>query len=227
MKLTFLYSKSETPDVASFIFEPEREVTWKAGQYLHYVIPGTDREGQKNDRYFSIASAPSEKHIMLTTRFFEKPSYFKQALKAMKGGDTIEAEEPEGDFVIDDPSKDLIFIAGGIGITPYRSMLIEAAAQGQQLRVNLLYANRNEHIAYRRQLDKLAQKNHTMKISYIIKPRRIDDELLKASLSSIDQPLVYVSGPEPMVEAMVEQLKAAGASEDNIKTDYFPGYEED
>src|SRR5450756_2841841 len=86
----------------------------------------TDDRG--SDRWFTIASAPYEKHVMLTTRFAAKESStFKQTLKALKPGDTVEISDLDGDFTVDDPQQHYVFIAGGIGITPFRAILKQAA----------------------------------------------------------------------------------------------------
>lgn len=164
---------------------------------------------------------------MISTRLFPTPSHFKQALKSLKPGDEITADGPEGDFVIDDPARNHVFIAGGIGITPFRSILVEAGNKGQQLKVHLLYAARDENIAFRDELDALAHKNPHLAISYIVQPERLNQERLKKELDAVDNPYVYVSGPEPMVEAMDEMLEDLGVKKDDIKGDYFPGYEAD
>jgi ferredoxin-NADP reductase len=227
MKLKLEQVKPEAGDVRSFVFISEEPLSWNAGQYLHYTIPGTNQDGQEDNRYFTISAAPSEGHVMISTRLFEAPSHFKQALKNLKPGDEIEADGPEGDFIIDDSSRNHIFIAGGIGITPFRSILVEAAANGQPLNVHLLYATRDENIFFKDELEALAQKNPNLRISYIVQPELLDAERLKKELTAVADPYVYVSGPEPMVEAMDKQLEELGISKDNIKSDYFPGYKAD
>src|SRR5882724_9802165 len=103
MQLALINKKLETKDTTSFIFRPPDPMTWRAGQYLHYVLnhPNPDDRGQ--ERYFSIASAPHEKQIMVTTRFADQGSSFKKALQKLEVGATIHADGLEGDFVVDDP----------------------------------------------------------------------------------------------------------------------------
>jgi ferredoxin-NADP reductase len=228
MKLTLVESFAREGDVRSFVFKPEKELAWSAGQYLHYTLPHPEADDRGVERWFTISSAPSEKNIMITTRISgERSSSFKTALVALKPGDTIEADEPEGDFVITDPSRNMIFVAGGIGITPYRSMLVESAAQGQKLHVRLLYPNRTNDIPFREELDRLAQENHDLQIEYIVQPDRLDNQKLEQIIHETDNPIVYISGPEPMVEALTEEVGKMGVSGDNIRSDYFPGYEAD
>jgi ferredoxin-NADP reductase len=228
MKLTFKGTLKREGDVRSFFFEPPAPITWKPGQYMHYTLKHSDTDDRGDKRWFTISSAPSEKDIAISTRISaDRKSSFKTALLALKKGDTIETDNPEGDFIIEDPNRNYIFIAGGIGITPYRSMLVDAAVRGQQLNVELLYANRTNEIAFMKELDKLKDVNPNLKIDYIIQPRRIDNKLLEQKIDETDNPMVYVSGPEPMVEAMSAQLSKIGIDQDNIKGDYFPGYEAD
>jgi len=81
MKLTLRTIKQEASDIFSFIFTPERPLRWKAGQYLHYILKHQKPDDRGVERYFSIASAPQEERVMLTTRFAPKGSSFKKALK--------------------------------------------------------------------------------------------------------------------------------------------------
>ena len=143
MKLKLIRRKKETPDVESFVFNPAEPLTWKAGQYLHAVIHHEPTDNRGSDRWFTIASAPFEKEVMITTRLTaEKGSSFKAKLSNLKIGKSIEISDLDGDFVVDDPALEYIFIAGGIGITPFYSILKEADHAKIKLQVTLLYANR-------------------------------------------------------------------------------------
>jgi ferredoxin-NADP reductase len=123
MKFTLIATKQEANDTFSFIFALEQQLDWKPGQLLRYVLNHSNLEDRGVELFFSIASAPHEKHVMLTTRFASKSSSFKRALKNLALGDAIEAHDLEGDFVMDDSEKTFVFIAGGIGITPFRAIL--------------------------------------------------------------------------------------------------------
>ena len=101
MKFTLSATKQETNDTFSFIFAPEEPLQWKAGRLLRYVLKHPNPDDRGVERFFSIASAPHEKHVMLTTRFAPKSSSFKKALKNLRPGDAIEAHDLEGDFVVD------------------------------------------------------------------------------------------------------------------------------
>src|SRR5579872_6813218 len=101
MKLQLVKTKEEAPNVISFIFEPKEELSWKAGQYLHYVLHHEPTDERGSDRWFTISAAPYERHVMVTTRFTdEKGSSFKNKLKDLKIGKSIEISYLEGDFVL-------------------------------------------------------------------------------------------------------------------------------
>jgi ferredoxin-NADP reductase len=191
---------------------------------LHYILKHTKPDDRGVERYFSIASAPCEKHVMLTTRFSSKGSSFKQALKKLKPGEVIETREKGGDFVLDHRRKKFVFIAGGIGITPFRAILLDMASNRKPLNVQLLYANRDTDFAYRKELEALKKRHPEFRIDYIVSPDRIDEKTLPKLVPDMDNPTFYVSGPEPMVESLDKTLKKLGVPKKRVKNDFFPGY---
>ena len=225
MKLKLVARKAESPGVTSFIFQPEEPLAWKAGQFLHYVLNHESTDDRGSDRWFTIASAPYERHVMLTTRFAsQKGSTFKKTLKALKVGGEIEVSDLDGDFVMGDARKEYIFIAGGIGITPFRSILKQAEHEGQKLRVTMLYANRKHVAAYKREFDAMTKRNRHLQIHYLFHPQRIDVRTVRELVPDLKKPLFYVSGPEPMVESIGKMLQKMGVPSRHIKQDWFPGY---
>jgi ferredoxin-NADP reductase len=223
MKLTLTSRKSEVPGVESFRFKPQEPLLWKAGQFLHYVLHHEPTDDRGSDRWFTVATAPHEKEIMITTRFSsERGSSFKSALAALKTGDIIEVSDVDGDFTVDDTEAEYVFIAGGIGITPFRSILKEFDHQGAKIKVTLLYANRDEHIPYKTELDELARANSNLKIEYIT--GRVDEAGVREAVPNLLVPLFYISGPEPMVDNFKKMLMDMGVPEKHIKGDWFPGY---
>jgi len=217
--------KSEASDVESFIFEPSEPITWKAGQFSHYVLHHEPTDDRGSDRWFTISSAPFENVVMLTTRFSnEQSSTFKKNLKDLIIGKSIEISDIDGDFVIEDSNKEYIFIAGGIGVTPFRAILKQLEHESKSINVTLLYANRDEHIPYKEELEAIAENNSNFKINYIISPERINENKIRKLVQNLHKPLFYISGPEPMVEDLGKVLKSMGIAEDHIKQDWFPGY---
>lgn len=226
MRLTLINKKQETSDVISFFFKSETPLTWQAGQFLLYTLDHPNPDNRKTQRYFTIASAPFEGHIMLTTPFAkEKGSTFKHALYNLPLGVTIGAEGSDGDFVIEGSSKDYLFIAGGIGITPYRAIFLDLDHQNLPINVTLLYSNRTPEFVYKTELEALARKHPALQVHYFVDPERVTEEAIKKIVPNLQIPIFYVSGPEPMVEAFEKTLPAMGVSKDHMKLDYFPGYD--
>ncbi len=225
MKLQLVEKKQETPDVTSFIFTPQEPLTWVPGQFLHYVLHHEPTDERGSDRWFTNSAAPFENNVRITTRFAgEKGSSFKKKLFSLKEGEEIEISLTEGDFTLDDPSQKHVFIAGGIGITPFRSMLTQLAYDKKPINVTLLYANRDEQVVYKEELEEVAKNNPSFTIHYIFSPEHIDEEKITQHIPDIHTPIFYVSGPEPMVDALGETLKKMGIAQDHIKQDWFPGY---
>lgn len=226
MNLKLKEKKQETPDVISFIFDPDELITWKAGQFLHYVLHHEPTDDRGSDRWFTISAAPSEKHISITTRITnEKGSSFKNSLNNLKIGDVIEFSNLEGHFTLEDPNKNYIFIAGGIGITPFRSIIKELDLNKKPINITLLYANRDQDIVFKDELEEISKRNQNFKINYIFSPEHIDENKIQSLTPDFKEKMIYVSGPEQMVDSIFETLKKMGTPETNLKGDWFPGYQ--
>ena len=223
MKLTFKTKKKEASDAWSLFFEPEKPVSWEAGQFMHYVLPGENE--RKDEMYFTISSAPHEKHIAITTRFFEKRSDFKNYLFNLAAGDTIEADGPSGDFTAPAPGEEAVFMAGGIGITPYRSILTDLHHRKLPMNIKLLYGNKTYEFFFGDELEGTKKLHPEFGISYFVEPRRITEEVIMEAIPKNKRPVFYVSGPEPMVEFYGKMLSGMGIPASRTKYDYFPGYD--
>lgn len=225
MKLKLVEKKQETSDVTTFIFEPSEPLSWQPGQYLHYVLHHSPTDDRGSDRWFTNSAAPFEKKVMVTTRYATKQSStFKQKLFGLAEGKKIEISMVEGDFTLDNPEEEHVFIAGGIGVTPFRSILKQLEHDKKPINVTLLYANRDQNILFKNELEKIASNNSNFKINYIFSPQHIDEAKIRECVPDLIKPIFYVSGPEPMVDALIETLKKMGIAEDHIKGDWFPGY---
>jgi len=224
MVLTFFEKNQETKNVISFKFKSKEPINWKPGQYLFYTLPNDNPDNRGVTRYFTISSAPFEKDIMITTRISIPSSTFKKSLLDMKIGETIEASGPDGDFIIDDHKMNYIFIAGGIGITPFRSILLELNHENKPINVQLLYANRDQDIVFKDELESLIEKSKNFKINYFISPNRINKKILSTMNSELITHNFFVSGPQPFVESYSQILKNIGIKKERIKLDHFPGY---
>lgn len=225
MNLTLTAKRNELPDVVSFVFTPEPGFTWKAGQYLTLVVPHENPDSHGTEHYFTIASAPYEGIVQITTRL--TGSTFKNALNTLPLGSVLEAKELDGDFVLDTPGGEYVFIAGGIGITPIHSILKQLDHEGKHINATLLYGNRSEDAVFKSELAGFATKNPDLKIHYIISPEQIDDTAVRKFIPDVVAPTYYISGPEPMVEALEKTFaEKLGLTEEQMIRDYFPGYDQ-
>jgi glycine betaine catabolism B len=215
-----------TPALGSFWFEPTRRFSFAPGQFLEYTVAHSRPDTRGVRRYFTIASSPTEPQILLAARFSRPGSTFKQALKNKRKGDEVVASKVAGDFVLPpDSARKLAFIAGGIGITPFRSMVKYLLDTNQPRDIVLLYGARAEEELIFRDIFEEAQMRFGMRVVYVIS-RLIDKEAIRKEVPDFTTLLFYVSGPEPMVQGVSKILAGMGIARRQIKRDYFPGYAE-
>lgn len=218
--LKFISSHDEAGNVRTFVFE-KGGLTWVAGQSQAYVLQQAGKTKGENERWFTIASAPSEGTINISTRISK--SAFKQALNALKVGEVIEAHSLGGDFTWENKeSDDVVLVAGGIGVTPFRSILLERKAKSKPLNATILYFNRTQDIPFKEELQRLAQECPELILKSIVGEHITAEKILELAPQSEKQ-IVYLSGPEPMVESIGADLRQRGV---HIKQDWFPGYDE-
>lgn len=216
--LTLLSTRAEAGNIKTFVFDGTG-FSWVPGQYQTYVLPQAGENDDARKRYFTIASAPHEGTINISTRVSASP--FKQTLDALQPGETIEATGIEGDFTWDG-DEPVVFVAGGIGVTPFRSMLLERVAKGEPINAFLVYFGRDDDFAFRDEFDKLAQDHQEFAVKYVV-GERVSAENILAHAPLAKQRTLYLSGPEAMVDAVGEELTAQGVT---LKQDWFPGYDE-
>lgn len=217
-ELKLLSTYDEVGNIRTFVFSADG-LTWQAGQYQTYELASAGGIENENKRFFTIASAPSEGEIHISTRVTE--SMFKQALNALQPGDTIVAHDIEGDFTWEDASDTpVVLVAGGIGVTPYRSMLLERHALSKPLNCTLVHFNRDDMVPFRDEFEKLAAEHPELTLKYIVGQPITAAAILEAAPQAADQ-VTYLSGPEPMVDSVGEELQKRGI---NLKQDWFPGY---
>lgn len=220
-----------------FYFEKPAGFQFMAGQYMDLTLvepPETDAEG--NIRSLSIASAPEEDHLLFATRM--RDTAFKRFLRSAAIGTPVKMEGPMGSFTLHkNISKPAVFLAGGIGITPFSSIVRHAAKARLPHRLYLFYSNRRpEDAAFMDILKHLEDENPNYKfipsMSEMNKSAQkwngetgfINREMLTRHLPSLQGPIYYIAGPPAMVAAMRQMLAAAGVDEDDIRTEEFAGY---
>ena len=221
MKLTLIEKNEISTQIFSFVFKADIKLKWKAGQYLIYSLEHKNKDLRGKMRFFTISSSPFENYPAITTKIVKASSSFKKALNNLKIGDEILAKGPDGDFVINSKSKKFIFIAGGIGITPFISIIRQLNFKKNIINVTLLYSGKTDDLPFKNELEKISKNHKEFRIKYFI-DKRVDKKALQKFINI--QNTFYVSGPGPMVEAMQKLLIELGINKENIKEDYFSGY---
>lgn len=224
--LVFRKKEKVAENTWTFYFEPMSKFNFTPGQYMEWTLPHKSPDSRGTRRFFTISSAPEENQIMLTIRVAEKGSSFKSALLDIEAGKELTASSPQGDFVLpEDKNIPLVFIAGGIGVTPFRSMIKHMLSKSGKRDIVLLYSNRNDSdIAFKEIFEKA--RSLGVKTFYINteKDGHINEQMIAEKVLDFQKRTFYVSGPQPMVDAFKKLL--SGMNVKKIKTDFFPGYTE-
>lgn len=223
-----------SPAIWEYAFSAPSRPAFKAGQYAEWTIDGVRFDDRGNRRYFTVASAPSSDEVRLGVKFYPSSSAFKERLRGLQSGDRVFLGQVTGDFVLPDTNEPLLFLAGGIGITPFRSMLEEMMAQNERRDVVVCYAAANaEEIVYREVLERAQSLG--AQVQYVLNNTQGAPTEWQASQGYIDQAYLsaipniasrraYLSGPPAFVDAVSRSLKKLGIPSKRIIKDYFPGY---
>ena len=225
-----------TRDTFDFIFIPDRPLAFTPGQYLEWTLAHAPSDSRGIRRYFTIASSPRETGLHLGVKFYEKGSSFKKKLLSLGAGDTIVASQLAGEFVLPiDTKKKLVLIAGGIGITPFRSMIQDLLDKDEHRSIVLLYINKTPaDVAYHQTLTRAEEEIGLETIYSFTRLDAIPKELQNA-VGKIDAAVIrrevpdyrertfYISGAQGMVATFTRMLEDMDVSARNIKTDFFPG----
>ncbi|MGH8396747.1 MAG: FAD-dependent oxidoreductase [Gammaproteobacteria bacterium] len=229
--------KKETVANGTMAFEWEKPAgfNYVPGQFCDITLidpPQTDQEG--NTRGFSFITAPYENKLKTATRM--RDTAFKRVLKSLPEGTQVKLDAPYGDFRLHKTSTTpAVFLIGGIGITPVRSIIAQATHDKLPHSITLLYSNKTvADAAFTADFERFASENKNFKFVPVYneapvggKPGEvgfIDAKMLKKYVPDVTVPIYYLSGPAGMVKAMRQMLVAAGANEDNIRTEEFSGY---
>ena len=221
-ELLFLESNKESEDVYTFLFEKEKDLTWKAGQHGLFSI--THKKIKNPIRPFTVASAPTENVVKLTMGISDDPSDFKKAMLELKQGMKVSMSGPVGGFYLKDNSPSLL-IAGGIGITPFRSILkqIEAEGNGVENQIHLLYMDSKKSYLFKDELDEIAN-NTSISVTYLDSREDLHQEIDKFTTLYKNNGKYFIAGPKSMVDSISTYLQNNNVSKRNIKKDAFFGY---
>ena len=240
-------------DVMSFKFGRQDNIShnifnYAAGQYAFFDIGGVYNDPEGPVRHFSLASSPTEEEIIISTRIRDTP--YKKRLSSLEIGSKAKVTKPLGKFVLhDDYSKPAVLLSGGIGVTPFRSMIKYATDKQLPIRIVMFDSNRNiPNILYKEEFDECLNKNTNLKIVYTITEKeddnqpssatgvnkewkgergRIDKAMLERHLNDneIKNSIYYICGPPGMLNAIKELLQnSLQIPKDQIRTEEFTGY---
>ena len=219
----------------AFQFSKPENFEFRAGQFAEFkLIDPSETDAEGDSRAFSLASAPFEPELVAAMRM--RDTAYKRVLKELPIGTEVNLDGPYGDFTLHrTETTPAVFIIGGIGVTPVRSMIAQATRDKTDHRIVLLHASRTPaDLPFKEDFDRLSQENPNFTYVAVATDSaadewpgergRVNSEMIKKYVSDLTRPKFYLSGPEGMVKAMRTLLIEMGANEDNIRTEEFSGY---
>ena len=224
-------------DTLAFHFEKPPGFSFKPGQAIELLLRRTPSADAENIGHaFSLVSAPFQDEITVATRM--RNSEFKRVLKALRTDALVQLEGPFGSLTLhSNRSRPAVFIAGGIGITPFMSILRQAAKEQLPQQLILLYSNHQpEDAAFLGELQQLAQRNKNFRLIATMtkmtesghpwdgETGHVNEPMLRRVGSELSAPVYYVAGPSSMVQAMRQTLNHMGINDDDIRSEEFYGY---
>ncbi len=237
ISLRLLARTKLAPGLYEFVFAPSQSFSYRPGQYLEWTLPHEHPDRRGIRRYFTIASSPTEEEIKLGVRIGASPSSFKKALVNLAPGGILTACHLAGDFTLPrDAQRKFLCIAGGIGVTPFRSMVQYLIDTGEKRDMVLLYACASASDFAYMDIFERAKKAIGLRCIPIVtdsaqagedwkgRQGRITEAMLKEEVPDWQERLFYLSGPSRMVDTYKKLLRGMGVNRRNIVTDYFPGF---
>lgn len=209
-RITFVKKHREHGDIYTIYFRPARPLKHIAGQHGVFVLPGL-----RGLHIFSLSSAPEEEYVTISTHV-RKESRYKQALQALRPGDKMWVIGPYFDFIFKRDVRDYVFLAQGIGITPFRSLLFHADATGLPVTTTLIHVDKGPH-TFQDLTQKLATKAY-----YPTDPEAFSDLVKKEARR--ESRLYYVSGSSRFIRSTRQLLREQGVARQHIRKDSFLGY---
>jgi ferredoxin-NADP reductase/Na+-translocating ferredoxin:NAD+ oxidoreductase RnfD subunit len=236
LMLTLKQKLQIAPTIVDFIFQKDRTFAYEPGQYLEWTLGHSHPDSRGNRRYFTLASAPTEENVRIGVKFYPNSSSFKKRMKEMKPGENISAGQLAGDFTLPRNEKEkLVFIAGGIGVTPYRSIVKNMLDTGKERDVIILYSVKHpQDLVYQDVFNEAAGRFGIKVLCFATevaenevwngRTGHIDQNVITSEVPDYKERTFYLSGPRSMVRFFENELAKLGVSKRKIKTDFFPGY---
>ncbi|HVF69924.1 MAG TPA: RnfABCDGE type electron transport complex subunit D [Xanthomonadales bacterium] len=229
--------KKLSSDIYGFSFTPDEKLSFAPGQYLEWTVPHKRPDLRGNRRYFTIASSPTEDKLQLGVKISEGYSSYKTALLKIDKGTKVLAGSLSGDFMLpENATQKLVFIAGGIGITPFRSMIKYLVDTKQKRDLTLFYVSASpSDFVYKDLFDQAGYSTGVKTLYVITKPEntpknwngrtgRINEQMIREEVPDYKERKFYISGPNAMIQAYKEILASLEIAKTQIITDYFPGF---
>lgn len=224
-------------DTFDFIFPLGKRLSFIPGQYMEWTMAHQKPDSRGNRRYFTLASSPTEDNIRLGVKFYDPSSSYKKALLNIGQDETIVAAQIAGDFTLPtDKQKKLVFMAGGIGVTPFRSMIKYLIDQNERRDIIIIYSNKYQsEIVYKDIFDE-AQVKLNIKTVYTLTDAkqlpmdwtgqigRVNSLMIQKEIPDFMERNFYLSGPHSMVKGFETVLQQMNVKSYQIKTDFFPGF---
>jgi ferredoxin-NADP reductase len=225
------------PDMEDFVFEKDPGFNFIPGRFMEWTFPHKNVDTRGNRRFLTIASSPTETNIRLGLKFYQTGSSYKRAITKIDNSNIIVGDMLAGEFTLPDPDKNgkYVFIAGGIGVTPFRSMLKYLTDMKIKQDIVLLYSNSfSEEVIYRDVFDAAAMQLGIKVIYCITKATnptatphfhfgRIDQDLISREIPDYSERTYYVSGSLRLVDGIKDLLHSMGIKQSQTITDFFPG----
>lgn len=234
MRATVAEKREVAKGTLFVLFAVEDYPDYRPGHYFWVELPDRGHADEKGlRRHISLATSPTERGVVgLATRL--RDTAFKQTLAELEVGDEVEVEEPKGSFLLpEDTDAEYVFVAGGIGITVFRSMLRFVADEGLPYRVTLVYSNRDrESSAFLDELEELERRIDGLRVILTMtdepgwegESRYLDANVLGELVGGLDGKTFLVAGPPQMAQAVADSLQGAGVPGDRVLADKFSGY---
>lgn len=224
-------------DILDFNFFLDKRLAFVPGQYMEWLVPHQHPDSRGNRRYFTIASSPTEDTLHLGVKFYPGGSSFKKRLANLDGNTPIIGGQLAGDFTLPkNVQEKCVFIAGGIGITPFRSMIKYLIDIKESRPIILFYANKvSGEIVYADVFEQ-ARQELGIKTVYTLTNQgaipqgwkgrvgRVDAQMIKEDVLDYIERVFYLSGPYAMVTGYEKTLREMGIKDNQIKKDFFPGF---